>query len=51
LCNYITVAETMGGLDALLASITSAIGHSQGITAAVVVGAAEGSRTFGALSR
>jgi hypothetical protein len=51
LCNFITVAERMGGLDALLASITSVIGHSQGITAAVVVGAAEGSRTFGALSR
>jgi hypothetical protein len=51
LCNYITVAEAMGGLDALLASITSAIGHSQGVTAAVIVGAAEGKNSFGALAR
>jgi malonyl CoA-acyl carrier protein transacylase len=45
------MAEAMGGLDALLASITSAIGHSQGVTAAVIVGAAEGKNSFGALAR
>lgn len=51
LCNLVKCAHFVDGLDALLGSATCSIGHSQGVTAACVAGAAEGEQTYWALSR
>ena len=51
MCNLVGCAEAVGGVDALLEAITCSIGHSQGCTAALVVGAAEGVNTYNMLTR